>query len=159
MIRHLWLCGIFHHPSGSETDRRICVRSRYATDPLLLAIAALTVAVVVFARRGKQAKLETWEHRAASWYLWNASVFHLLLDWGVGTLKVRAQALARATLPILWRCTRIHSRVTHWSTVLVTNWVVQFLPTMQKNYQIMDTRYGCLPQHPCDGQLGVARDP
>ena len=65
------------------------VMAEYATDPLLLAITALTVVVVLFARSGQQVKLEPWENRAANWYLWNASVFHLLLDWGVGTLKVR----------------------------------------------------------------------
>jgi hypothetical protein len=129
VIRHLWLCGIFHHPVALKLTEGTCVRSRYATDPLLLAITALTIAVVVFARRGKQAKLETWEHRAASWYLWNASVFHLLLDWGVGTLKVWAQPLARATLPNLWRCTRIHSRVTHCCTVFFTNWVGGAVPS------------------------------
>ena len=34
----------------------------------------------------------------------------------------------------------------------------QFLPTMQENYQRMDTRYGCVPEHPCDGVMGVTRE-
>ena len=29
---------------------------------------------------------------------------------------------------------------------------------MQANYQLMDTRYGCVPEHPCAGERGVTRE-
>jgi hypothetical protein len=31
------------------------------------------------------------------------------------------------------------------------------LPVMQQNYQMMDLRYGCLPQHPCGTENGITK--
>ena len=45
-------------------DRDPNVLLEFATDKGLLAIAALTAAVIVYARSGKQAELEAWEQRA-----------------------------------------------------------------------------------------------
>jgi hypothetical protein len=77
------ICGIF--PALKARDPYVMLQ--YVTDPVCIAVAALTMVVYWNAKSGKQAFLQQWEKRAAMWYLLNGAIFHLLLDFGVGNLK------------------------------------------------------------------------
>lgn len=111
------LCAVI--PALKDRDPGVMVQ--FAAEPYVWAAVAMVAVPLLWARKGGAALLYPWEQRAATWYLLNAAVFHFLLDFAVGTLKV--------------------------------------LPVMQKNYQAMDTRYGCVPSNPCGMEAGVSRDP
>ena len=57
---------------------------QYLSEPSIWIGIAATSAVVYFARStGPQAQLESWEVRAATWYLLNGLVFHYVFDFCV----------------------------------------------------------------------------
>lgn len=77
------ICGVF--PALKARDPNVLFQ--YITDPVCIGVFILTVLVYFYAKDKKQVALQPWESRAAHWYLLNAAIFHLLLDWGVGNLK------------------------------------------------------------------------
>jgi len=61
---------------------------KFATSPILIFCYVLTYCVWTWAHNGKTVKLTKEQRRACYWYLLNGIVFHFLMDFAVGTLKL-----------------------------------------------------------------------
>ena len=61
---------------------------KFSTSPILIFCYILTYVVWTWAHNGKKVKLTLSQRRACYWYLINGVVFHFLMDFAVGTLKV-----------------------------------------------------------------------
>jgi hypothetical protein len=94
---------------------------KFCLSPLMVICYFLTYAVWKWAHNGDQVKLTKAHRRAAMWYLINGIVFHFLMDFAVGTLK--------------W----------DHGDFGVGNW--RGTDTLQKNYFLMDKRYGCVESY------------
>ena len=107
---------------------------KFCLSPLMAICYLLTYVVWKWAHHGDQVKLTKSQRRAAMWYLINGIVFHFLMDFAVGTLKWDHRDFGFGN----WRGT----------------------DTLQKNYFLMDKRYGCVESYmkvsseKCPGEAG-----